>query len=213
MSDINSLLKLYAERKIIIRQRLEHFSSVIDRSDDELFAEFVFCLLTPQSKAKVCDVVVRKLFESGMIFKGDVKQIEQYLSGVRFPENKARYLVEAREKFMKNSNFLVKSQLKTFSTQKQARDWLVKNVKGYGYKEASHFLRNIGMGYELSILDKHILKNLHEFGVINELPQSLTPKKYFEIEDKMEEFAKNIGIPFAELDLLLWSKETGEVFK
>ncbi len=213
MTDTNVLLKLYEERKSTIKQRLTDFSSVMNRSDKELFAEFVFCLLTPQSRAKTCDLAVKKLFESGVIFKGTVKEIERYLEGVRFPENKSKYVVEAREKFMKNGVFSIRIIIKSSYHPKQVREWLVQNVKGFGYKEASHFLRNIGMGEQLAILDKHILKNLHEFSIISEIPQSLTSKKYFEIEGKMMKFAKDINIPFAELDLLLWSKETGEIFK
>ena len=94
----------------------------------------------------------------------------------------------------------------------KAREWLVKNIKGYGYKEASHFLRNIGKGFELAILDRHILKNLVEFNVIDGIP-ALTKKKYYEIEKKMKEFSERIGIPMAYLDFVLWYKQTGRIFK
>jgi len=90
---------------------------------------------------------------------------------------------------------------------------LVKSIKGIGYKEASHFLRNIGLGEDLAILDRHILKNLKLLGVIEKIPKSLSRKKYFEIEGKMYEFAKEIQIPIGCLDLLLWYKQTGEIFK
>ncbi len=207
------LLKLYEMRKNEIKQRLADFREVMKLTDEQIFAELTFCLFTPQSKARTCDLAVKRLVESNILLKGDRKQIERYLEGVRFPENKSKYLVENRNFFMKDGRISIKNQLKSFHSSNQARDWLVKNVKGFGYKEASHFLRNIGLGENLAILDKHILKNLHEFGVINEIPKSITPKKYFEIEKKMKKFAEEIGIPFAELDLLLWSKETGEVFK
>jgi len=93
-----------------------------------------------------------------------------------------------------------------------AREWLVENVKGYGFKEASHFLRNIGYR-ELAILDRHILKYLVEFGVIEKVPKSLTKKNYMEIEEKFKQFSGRVGIPMDELDLLFWSLETGEIFK
>jgi N-glycosylase/DNA lyase len=94
------------------------------------------------------------------------------------------------------------------------REWLVKNVKGIGMKEAGHFIRNMGLSNnQLAILDVHILKNLKEFGIIEKIPKSLTKKEYLKIEDRMREFSKKIGIPLDELDLLLWSKETGFIFK
>ncbi len=92
------------------------------------------------------------------------------------------------------------------------REYLVKNIKGLGYKESSHFLRNIGFS-DYAILDKHILRSLHEFRVIDELPKSLNRKRYLEIEEKMKIWSKEINIPMNELDLVLWSRKTGEVLK
>lgn len=54
------------------------------------------------------------------------------------------------------------------------------------YKEASHFLRNVGFGENIAILDRHILRNLVKLEVIDELPKTLTPKLYLEIEEKWE---------------------------
>src|SRR5439155_1300502 len=88
-----------------------------------------------------------------------------------------------------------------------------KHVMGLGYKEASHFLRNIGLGEEFAILDRHILRNLARLKVIPEVPASITKKRYLEIEEKLRRFAADISIPMAELDLLFWSKETGWIFK
>ena len=90
---------------------------------------------------------------------------------------------------------------------------MVDNVKGLGWKEASHFLRNIGHYEDMVILDRHILKNLLKHGAIDEIPETLTDKRYFEIEEKFKQFSKEIKIPVEEIDLLFWSEETGEVFK
>ncbi len=212
MMSQEELLKLYEEKKDFIKQRLQDFKRVFNLSDGEIFAELSFCLLTPQTKAQSADKAIKRLVESGMLLRGDERQIERYLQDIRFPENKAKYIVAAREFFFK-PNKSIKALLKSFVSPFYRRDWLVKNVKGFGYKEASHFLRNIGMGENLAILDRHVMRNLVEFGVIKEVPKSLTPKRYFEIENKMRKFSQEIGIPFAELDLLFFAKETGEIFK
>ncbi len=94
----------------------------------------------------------------------------------------------------------------------ESREWLIKNVKGLGRKEASHFLRNIGH-QDLAILDRHILKNLVRVGAIGRLPKTLTTKRYSAIEQKFLQFSHTIGIPMDELDLLFWSLETGEILK
>ncbi len=197
------LLKSYESRKSSIKQRLKEFKQ--PKNDEEIFAELCFCLLTPQSKAKLCWRAIEKLKEKGLLLNGSADDVKKWLAGVRFPNNKAEYIVNARNHFPLS--------LKGKKTHGEMREWLVKNVKGIGMKEASHFLRNIGYGDDIAILDRHILKNLKKFNVINEIPASLTIKKYLEIEERMKGFAKKTGIPFNELDLLFWSEETGEIFK
>jgi len=95
----------------------------------------------------------------------------------------------------------------------QAREWLVRDVKGIGYKEAGHFLRNIGFDQDLAILDRHILKNLKKLEVIDVVPDSLTKKQYLAIEIKMKAFSEATRIPMSYLDFVLWAKETGEILK
>ena len=97
--------------------------------------------------------------------------------------------------------------------QFQKRAWLVKNVKGMGLKEGSHFLRNTGIGSDLAILDRHILKNMKLLKIINDIPRSLTEKTYLSIEEKLSEYSKKVNIPLEHLDFVLWYKEAGEVFK
>lgn len=135
--------------------------------------------------------------------------------GVRFHNNKSKYIIKARKKF---SSLVYEKIIKNNKNKnsKELRDFLVENIKGIGYKEASHFLRNIGLGGKnLAILDRHILKNLIDLKVIKEKePKSISSrKKYLEIEKKMLTFSKKIRILMDELDLLFWAKETGEVFK
>ena len=211
--ETEKIKNIYNHQRNDIAARLSEFEELWRRGDDEtLFAELVFCLLTPQSKAKSCWAAVKRLEDKELLLKGNENEIARELNIVRFRNNKARYIVEARQNLLDNGASL-KATLKHFSSSYQAREFLVENVKGLGYKEASHFLRNIGLGNNLAILDRHILKNIVHLGVIDELPHSLSPKKYLEIERKMAKFAEKVGIPTAHLDILLWCKETGEIFK
>ena len=94
----------------------------------------------------------------------------------------------------------------------EVREWLIKNVKGIGYKEASHFLRNIGFK-NMAILDRHILKNLRSNSIIKEIPKTLTRNRYLDIEKSFISFSKKLDITIDEMDLLFWSAETGKIFK
>ncbi|MBR9679251.1 MAG: hypothetical protein GON13_03215 [Nanoarchaeota archaeon] len=179
-----------------IKNKLSEFKN-FDRSDfKKVFEELVFCLMTPQSKALSADKAVKELVKKGLLFEGSVKDVSNVLRscGVRFHNVKSERIVMARNKKV------------VF-----CRDWLVKNVCGFGLKEASHFLRNVGV-FGFAILDRHILKNLIVRGVISEIP-ILNKKNYLKIEIKFKVYSKSLGLSVEELDLLFWSKETGFVFK
>src|SRR5215472_5280788 len=206
---IAELKQFYEKQRDPVQKRLRDFKQILELDDNDVFAELCFCLLTPQSSAKTCWAAVTRLKEKSLLLKGNSDELESLLNDVRFNESKAKYIVQAREQFSKNGEIRVKPHLKSFINNYELREWLVENVNGLGYKEASHFLRNIGLGEEFAILDRHILRNLKDFGVLPEIPTSLTKKRYLEIEEKVRQFSRGIGIPMGELDLLLWSKETG----
>jgi len=183
------------------------------KSDRLVYEELCFCLLTPQSSAKQAIKTINLLREHDLLDKGSALAKEKYSRNVRFYRTKALRLVEAQERFPhhKIKKVLIENGLPKDAIK--CREFLVNEVNGYGMKEASHFLRNIGFGESIAILDRHILKNLHKCGVISELPKTLTKKKYLEIEDKMRKFCEKHNMSFAELDLIFWSNETGEVLK
>jgi len=108
----------------------------------------------------------------------------------------------------------LRNKLHGFGCPDDRRDWLVKEkgIKGLGYKEASHFLRNIGFkGY--AILDKHVLKCLAELKLIDEPKPPNTRTKYLSFEARLKDLTQLTGIDFDELDLVLWSMKTGVVLK
>ena len=189
----------YKENKKIIKDKLKEFSK-----NKDYFYELCFCLLTPQSKAKKCYEAIQILKQKDFLNNNfNIKPILK--TRTRFYNNKSRYLLELKNKF----NF-IKQNLK--NNPEATREFLVKEVKGVGYKESSHYLRNIGYR-NLAILDRHILNNLKNLNVIKEIPKTITKAKYFEIESKFKEFSKKVNIPMDELDLLFWSMQTGEVFR
>ncbi len=210
----DDILAFHRAQKEKIDARLADFRRIwSEGSDRDLFAELAFCILTPQSRARTCWPAVERLRGCDLLFAGSSDEILEKLSNVRFKERKASYIVAARNQFTRDGRLRVRSVLEGFESPFALREWLVENVMGLGYKEAGHFLRNVGLGEDLAILDRHILKNLVLLGVIDEVPASLTKKRYLEIERRMIEFSKKTGIPMGHLDLLLWSKETGEIFK
>jgi N-glycosylase/DNA lyase len=209
---IAELKARYRQQKSAIVERLKQFREAGSASEREIFGELCFCILTPQSKAFVCDDIIQRLKSSKLLFEGDVCAIRPHVRRARFYRNKTGYIVAARENLSPAGKLRIKDKLDS-SDPVATREWLVENIKGIGYKEASHFLRNIGMGENLAILDIHILRSLKELGVIAQVPRSLTRKLYLEIEEKLRAFSLKSGIPLGHLDLLFWSEATGRIFK
>jgi len=200
------LIEEYKNKKSDIQKRLHEFKEAGKGSAKDIFSELCFCLLTPQSNARRCDKAIEELKKKRLLFKAPAAMIRPILKGrSRFHNKKTVYLVSARRSFDRS----VLSGGDILDVRKK----IVENIKGIGYKEASHFLRNIGLGKDIAILDRHILKNLKRYDVIGKLPSSISAKSYLNIEEKARVFARMIGIPLGELDLLFWSRETGEIFK
>ncbi|MBW1676835.1 MAG: N-glycosylase/DNA lyase [Deltaproteobacteria bacterium] len=211
---IQELTSIYTHKREEIRIRLGEFKRIWRTgTEKEIFAELVFCILTPMARGEMCCVAVENMVRSGVLFTGDSSQITRELIGARFIHKKSAYIIEARERFLHNNPVSLRSTISSTSDGHKAREWLARSVKGIGYKEASHFLRNIGFEQNLAILDRHILKNLKSFGVIKEIPGSLTKSQYLDMEKKMLEFSKAIHISMSYLDFVLWYKETGVILK
>lgn len=182
-------------------------------SNRKLFIELVFCLLTPQSGARRCGIALNNLIKKGCLFKGCFEDICPELNIVRFKNNKSRYILEARAAFLSPGRNSLRRILDGLASVPEKREWLARNVKGMGYKEASHFLRNIGYGDDIAILDRHVLRNMALLGLIDEIPGSISGRRYLELEGILRRFSRRIGVPLGHLDFVLWYKETGDIFK
>ncbi len=204
--ELPALLEDHGARRTAIRRRLEDFRT-IPAADH--FYELVYCLLTPQSSAVHAAAAVAAMREADLLGTGGnpapiLGRREAY---IRFHNTKARRILEARRMFPD-----IAAALASGMDGPAVRRWLVERVSGLGWKEASHFLRNIGYR-DLAILDRHILRNLQRHGVIRTIPASLTMARYTAIEQAFLRFADAIGVPMDELDLLFWSRATGKILK
>jgi N-glycosylase/DNA lyase len=201
------LRALYASKKEAIQRRLAEFQAV---EPSEYFYELVYCLLTPQSSAESAGKVVEELqkvsFHSLPINPEPI--LRNRRTYIRFHKTKSKHLLKLKSDFP-----IILKTLSTHTDPSTRRDWLVKNVMGLGYKEATHFLRNVGLNGGLAILDRHILRNLKRYGVIRSVPKSLSRKKYLSLERSFIRFSERSGISLDELDLVFWSMETGVIRK
>ncbi len=193
--------------KKTIRGRLEEFRSFSEKDNKEWFSELCFCILTANSKAHTALNIQAELGPDGFL-NNTRSQISSCIRNNkhRFHNNKASFICGARK--YKDIKHIIQS----YSDGKSAREWLVKNIKGLGYKEASHFLRNVGFK-DVSIMDRHIVNLMVDHKIIKEKPSSITPKIYLDLEKKFERIASKANMNLAELDLYMWYLKTGEVLK
>ncbi len=201
-SDIRMLRKTGVSKTV--KRRLNEFQAMGKKGDKDWFSELCFCILTANSKAHTALAIQHKLGCVGFLGLNK-RQLTKTIreSKHRFHNTKARFIVGARK--FKNIKDILKKE-------KDPRRWLVNNVKGIGWKESSHFLRNVGYT-DYAILDRHILDLMLENKLIKKKPKALNEKIYFSIEKKLGKFAKRLAMSHAELDLYMWFMKTKKVLK
>jgi len=228
--NIASLLIHYKERKDEIRSRLAEFPQVYESGDLAIFKELCFCILTANTSAKMGITCIEAAGDD--VMTADLEGLKGILCGrYRFWRVRPAYIIHTRDYLMAETGFgrntltpasplplgegnLLRDKIDSLTDFHERRDFFADNpgIKGIGYKEASHFLRNIGFsGY--AILDKHIVNMLFELGVLPDNQKPANRKKYIAMEERLMEFSTDIGIGMDELDLALWSYKTGVVLK
>jgi N-glycosylase/DNA lyase len=213
---VDSLHVAYTARRKEIRVRLREFRRVGQTASDErLWEEMVYCIFTAGASARMglrAVEAIRPLLATGP--QHAMSRALVAAGAHRFPNARPGYVVITRAYLQDSFSMRLREQLRSFRDPYARRDWLATEprIKGLGYKEASHYLRNVGFkGY--GILDKHIVRCLAELGVIDSPKPPTSRNGYLETEDRMRRFAGDVGIDFDELDLVLWSMKTGEVLK
>ncbi len=188
----------------IAKQKIKEFQEFKNKTEENWFTELCFCLLTANTSAEMGLRVQKKITEKQFLCLPEKKlALELKKAGSRFHSRRAHFICEAR-KF-----FGIKELLESMPEENK-RDFLAKNIKGIGLKEASHFLRNTG-NLNYAIIDKHVFNVAKENNLIK--AQKINPKVYLETEKKLEELAKKLGLSLGELDLYLWFKKTGKILK
>ena len=232
MDVIEKLKFEYSLKKLKIRERLSQFEKFFSepyswhysnnelkllpsesKDDHRIFEELAFCIFTANTSAEMGLKAVDAV--RNVLIAGTADDMTRRLEGIyRFNNVRPAHIIHTRNYLENFLNFELKKKIKSFNDKNELRDFfaLNKDIKGLAYKEASHFLRNIGFkGY--AILDKHIINSLHEFGVLPTNDKPKNAKEYLEIEKKFIDFSKQAGIDMDELDLLLWSRKNGRILK
>jgi N-glycosylase/DNA lyase len=213
---VESVVATHRARRKEIQKRLAEFEDVWRHgSDARLWEELAFCIFTAGASARMglnAIDAVRSLLLDGE--SEEMTKVLRKAGAHRFPVARPRYIVTTRNYLRAHFSMALRDRLRSFSDPDERRDWLAqeREIKGLGYKESSHFLRNVGVKGH-AILDKHVMQCLAEVQVIDTAKPPANRTKYLEIEREFRRFARKIKIDFDELDLVLWSMKTGEILK
>jgi N-glycosylase/DNA lyase len=204
LNKVNALKK--SGIKDIIDGRIKEFKSLGRKPVDELFKEVCFCILTANFNAERGIKIQKALGKDFLEAKEEELALRLKEQGHRFPNTRAKYIVEARK-----HKDMLREAIKKAGSEHGLRDYLAKKIKGLGYKEASHFMRNIGFD-NCAIIDFHIVDILEEHALIKKV-KNLSNITYLHIESVLKTLADKLGLTLAELDLYLWYLETGKILK
>lgn len=205
---IRQIEKLKESIEEQVEKRFQEFKNIGEKGDElDLYSELCFCILTANWKAKGGIKAQRVISKMGFAMLSEEELIKKLKEvGHRFPNTRAKYIIQNRW-IIKDIKSLLKQDVY------QTRKFLVKNVKGIGWKEASHFLRNVGFE-NIAIIDKHILRIMKSYNLIEDLPKSgWNEKKYISMENILKELSRISHISLGKLDLYLWYIETGSIDK
>jgi N-glycosylase/DNA lyase len=213
---VERVRQAHQARRKEIRARLAAFAEIWRSGTDALlWEELAFCIFTAGASARMglrsIEAVRPLLIEGG---REEMTRALVEAGAHRFPVARPGYLVVTRDYLREYCGMRLREALSGFADPITRRDWLAqeRRIKGMRYKEASHFLRNIGLkGY--GILDKHVLRCLTDLGVVESPKPPATRAHYVAVEENLRRFACDVRIDFDELDLVLWSMKTGEVLK
>lgn len=126
------------------------------------------------------------------------------LSRYRFPKLRANHIRRTAEAIYLQK-FSIKYLLKQDNDAPSARKRLVNIAVGIGPKQASLFLRNIGEGDNLAILDTHVLKYMFLIGLLPKSIQTVpTLSTYERLEETLRDYSQQMGVNLGYLDIAIW---------
>ncbi len=176
---VEDIRATHKARRKEIRARLDQFREVWRHgSDAQLWEELVYCIFTAGASARMgfrAVEAIRPLLMDGK--REDMTLALKHAGAHRFPVERPGYIVVTRNYLREHCDMALREKLQSFADPIERRDWLAreKQIKGLGYKESSHFLRNIGlMGH--AILDKHVMSCLTDLKVVETAQAAGNPR-------------------------------------
>ena len=122
----------------------------------------------------------------------------------RFYESRSNYITESIWNVYNNYGS-IKKLISSLSELNNVRETLIRLIKGFGPKQASHFLRNIGYAENIAVLDTHVLDYMHIKGMVDKPLKSISNLKLYEkVETILRELINIFNYTLACIDQAIW---------
>ena len=159
----NDLIYFYKEYKNSLQGKIQ---SSLTSTTKEIFEQAVYCFLTPATKSDSSDFTHKELLTDDFFYRASLEELTYCLRKppyIRFHNQKAARLLLWQQHGMAHIQAML-----LFDNARDKRQYLVENVKGMNFKEATHFLRNVGCSEDLVILDRHIINFMKDVHILSE---------------------------------------------
>lgn len=192
-------------------------SSRTDADERVLWKELSCCILSSQVRYSVA-VAAAEAIESKAPLSHSITSeaalekilrspllVNQRVHHYRFPRSKAKQLAVTYAAVHSSAGSLT-ALLNRFSCAEDARNWLVANASGVGPKQASMFLRNTGMTYDLAILDRHVVEYMTKIGILPHMRAGgLSSMRAYSIHEQiLKTYSNSLGMAVGLMDWAIW---------
>lgn len=210
--DLKAISSVFiSEAKTLFKKK-----SLITAKDRGKWEELIYCILAgsqfPVIKLKVIhkqlikdyykETRMNSFLKSGDKNAMELAKILKAL-GYRYHTQKAFVISNAAKFFLNNYKGRISLFLKSEQDSSQLRDVLVQNIKGIGFKIASHWLRNIG--YEVCTIDIHLRRLFVRLKLSKDNPEAqLSTGDFLMLEEILREWSKLQKVGIGILQYAVW---------
>lgn len=200
--------RFYRANVQIFENRLRSFKRSWQK---RILQELIFCLCTPQTSPLKADLASIRINEE---LQKKPLTVDEIAAILRDPKNYVRF---HRTKALRIQQLIlsfddVYAELTKNLTPHEERAFLVRHVKGFSFKEASHALRNLGRE-GLAIIDRHIIRFLSELRLVHSSDIKNIQRHYNLIEAKIRELCNCCRFNMDAFDIAVFMFKTGFFLK
>jgi N-glycosylase/DNA lyase len=189
-------------------------SPAAPRPEQELWRTLLTCVLSSQvpysvatAAAEASLTVVTESGKGGGIDRALIDILSKPLPcgrRYRFPELKGRQIATTHAR-LKGEGLALSDIVADTSPDHHLRQRLMVLVDGFGPKQSSMFLRDIGRSMSLAVLDRHVLEFMDRLGLAP-MPKSrgIGLAEYFRREQIFARFAERLGFSVGCVDWAVW---------